>query len=239
MIFLLSLPSLSVKAAITMDEWNQMKQKFLDEFASEVSEKLDHCHLEIRLDPTAPDIATSRFNRPSYGQVCKILVAPAYLETPFIRADEMEAMICHEVGHLLGDPTYEGTFRMASEGEADYYGSSVCLPKFWTQYPPNGSVENSTELKKIEEKCIQKYSDPLRQKICLKSVDSGLTSLIPYAHRGEYDPKTFEFDGSYSYVRQKGRRIEGYPSLACRYTTIVNGALGLPRPACWTGTEEK
>ena len=240
-------PSLltTAHAGVTHEEWVAVQKEFMDTFSDEVATTIEHAKLSMLLEHGVPGAATRCRLTQGNSLACEIGFAPEFLNDDYLTKEGLEVIVCHEMGHLLGRKfgTLEGDIvPLAPEGEADYFLSSSCIAKIWTKSPPSTTMTHQSDLTAITEKCTKKYSDDsVKQNICLKVIDTALTNLIALDERTarherdyvrEYDHSTFDFSGGYSFVRAK-TRLKNYPSVPCRYTTVVNGALGLPRPSCW------
>jgi len=118
------------------------------------------------------------------------------------------ALICHELGHILGGPPYQdfkGAKWSSLEGQADYFAASICLPRYFSFL----GIDPSRIDKEVESagwhmfKSMMPYSTSTRdQALQRKKVK------LPAVKRTE----------------------QSYPDLQCRYETFRDPS---KRPSCW------
>lgn len=121
--------------------------------------------------------------------------------------DAYAAVVCHEIGHLIGGAPYqtiENATWSSSEGQADFFASSVCLPEYF--------------------KSLGVRVDELPSRI-EKAGFEMLSSLAPHS---------FEVVDLVRYKKNATKvdstLINHYPSLQCRYETFLDST---KRSACW------
>jgi hypothetical protein len=125
--------------------------------------------------------------------------------------DAYAAAVCHELGHVLGGAPYQtikGSEWASSEGQADFFAASVCLPEYF-------------------KKLGLKYSE-----ISARIEKAGyemLSSLAPHSSQTSEELKTlYRFQPIYERVEET--LINNYPSLQCRYEIFRNP---IERSDCW------
>ncbi len=164
---------------------------------------------------------------------------------PDMTPDAYIAMLCHEVGHLLGgkpyskntlkpSPEWVSTTPSSSEGQSDYFSSLRCMKKVFSKNTST-SVAVFGVTPKIRNLCVRQYSKILDQIICQRSIKAGfdLMSYISaiYTRFGKTaDFIKLDMDASEGSGLSVGRM---YPTLQCRYDTILAGALNRKQPHCW------
>ncbi len=122
--------------------------------------------------------------------------------------DAYAALACHELGHIIGGAPYQtilGAEWSSSEGQADFFAASVCLPKYFLQ-------------KNIPASAIASLVE--------KAGYEMLNSVAPYGSQKElpilrHTPLSFQTPETL---------INLYPSLQCRYETFRNPS---KRSECW------
>ncbi len=125
--------------------------------------------------------------------------------------DQAVALItCHELGHVFGGAPFiaidhEQYKNISAEGQADYFASSECLPRYY-------------EFLNIEDQEHELY-------MALSGFLNALRLLKP--HRGEVN-----LLGTSSEVTEQ-TLYNSYPSNQCRIDTYKAGLSNEPRPACW------
>lgn len=122
--------------------------------------------------------------------------------------DAYAALACHELGHIIGGVPYQtipGAEWSSSEGQADFFAASVCLPKYFR--------EQNIPLDTIPDR-VEKAGYEL------------LNSLGPYGSQKELPLKRHT---PFTYQTLE-TLINLYPSLQCRYETFRNPS---KRSECW------
>lgn len=158
--------------------------------------------------------------------------------------DAYAAMLCHEVGHLLGGKPYsEITLKptvqwvsstpSSSEGQSDYF-SAACLKNMFSAFKEFNVSEVAVSAR-IKNICAAKYSNVADENICLRSVKSGFDLMMYIASIYEQ----FGPDSNMPRPNMDLTEADGvsantmYPTLQCRFDTYVAGALLQKQPGCW------
>ena len=155
------------------------------------------------------------------------------------------AMLCHEVGHVLGGQPYlENTMKpspqwvsnipSSSEGQSDYFSSLACMKKVFAETTQT-TVADYAVTPRIKGLCVSQYAKPLDQNICQRSVLSGFEIMHFIAsvydrYNTNVERPALDMDASEARGLSWGRM---YPSLQCRFDTILAGALNKQQPDCW------
>ena len=159
-------------------------------------------------------------------------------------ADAYAAMLCHEMGHLLGGKPYsESTLKptaewvsntpSSSEGQSDYF-SAACLKNMFSA-DKEFDVSKIAVSARIINLCAAKYLNVADEIICLRSVKSGFELMVYIASIYEqYGPNSNMPRPSMDLSEADGVSANGmYPTLQCRFDTFVAGALQQKQPGCW------
>lgn len=150
-----------------------------------------------------------------YGGFAKILNASV---------DSLALIICHELGHLYaGAPFSNKDSRLSVEGMADYWASSVCMPKIINELPESPSpIENEYLLR-----CANDQN-------CARNLRAAMIISSHFAKNGKEEKPSFDtFDPT---IVEK--TLKTHPSAQCRLDTFVAGVFGLEKPRCWMGDAE-
>ena len=124
--------------------------------------------------------------------------------------DEFLFIYCHELGHFIGGAPYKknpGSRWASTEGQADYWATSVCLRKAL-------KVDADKYKKKVSELSIGFFKKMRR------IIGSEASKLDFYALPIASKIESKKFDSEYA-------------SFQCRYEIHMAGARRLPPPACW------
>lgn len=122
-------------------------------------------------------------------------------------ADAYAAVVCHEIGHIIaGEPhqTISGAEWSSSEGQADFFAASVCLPRYFKSL-------NEENISSRVEKAGFEMMNSFR-KFDSNSIDKTLSKTRANL------PAT------------KETLINTYPSIQCRYENFRDPS---KRAACW------
>lgn len=178
----------------------------------------DHVHLELGSD----------FHRDS------TMTPDAYL-----------GMLCHEIGHVLGGEPYSSDTMKPSaqwvsnvpsstEGQSDYFSSLACMKKVFADSTKTTPADFAVT-PRVKRLCVSQYSSILDQNICQRSAQSGfeiMQFIISIYKRfgSNSDQLTLDMDTPEAPGLSVGRL---YPTVQCRFDTILAGALNNKQPACW------
>ncbi len=127
-----------------------------------------------------------------------------------LNLDQFLFIYCHELGHFVGGAPYKknhGSEWASTEGQADYWATSVCLRKAL-------KVDSLEYLKKVSTLSIAFF------KKMRSMIGSEASELEFYALPSESIVESKKFDSEYA-------------SFQCRYEIHMAGARELPPPACW------
>lgn len=149
--------------------------------------------------------------------------------------DEGVAFItCHEVGHILGGlPRFklENYKRLSSEGQADYYATSVCLRDYFAKDPSTLDELEKPQTPEALKICSGRLKNKLAQAVCLRTM-KGAQAFAGVLNHMQKEGGLPVLD-SQDQTEVQETLFDQYPSHQCRLDTMVAGALGLERPKCW------
>lgn len=149
--------------------------------------------------------------------------------------DEAIALItCHEVGHVIGgEPRFKLPLynNLSSEGQADYYATAVCLKDYFTQDTDTPKVLNEAMDSSVLALCASTYSDSLEMAVCLRSL-RGAKAMAELLYYMKPEEGEAALENPSLEVAQE-TFFDSYPKNQCRLDTLIAGALGKVRPACW------
>ena len=184
-----------------------------------------------------------------YADHAQIEIGSDFHRDPAMTPDAYLAMLCHEVGHVLGgkpysenslnsSPQWVSKIPSSSEGQSDYFSSLACMKKVFADSTP-GTVTDFAVTPRVKGLCISQYPKILDQNICQRSVKSGFELMhfiasIYERFNSNGDIPTLAMDKPEERGLSWGRL---YPSIQCRFDTILAGALNQPRPDCWFDTK--
>lgn len=152
------------------------------------------------------------------GPLIAVKIFGGMIRMPEMTEDILAAVICHEIGHVIGGAPYQdviGAEWTSVEGQSDFFAASKCLPQYFHILQPTLTKE---ELKRKIELVglgffliMHKYFSPLQPPVSLeKTAPEVATELNRHS----------------------------YPSDQCRLDTFKAGAACLTEatcraPVCW------
>lgn len=198
--------------------------------------------LDIKLDQ---DFSDSAGSVSLYKTDAQIAIGINFHRSPKVTTDAYMAMLCHEVGHVLGgapysentlkrSPDWESDVPSSSEGQSDYFSSLTCMKKVFAADPKTSTTEYDVT-PKVKTLCQNKFANKLDQKICHRSVKAGFDLMLYIASVYEqFGPNSNMPRANMDITEAKGASVGHlYPSLQCRFDTILAGALNQPQANCW------
>lgn len=124
--------------------------------------------------------------------------------------DAYAAIVCHELGHLIGGAPYQTVSAplWSSEGQADYFAARTCLPRYFKSI----GVADSDIKSRVEQSGYEMLSTLAPHSSETRAQLPGLTRFSQIA---DEVPSTLLYN---------------YPTLQCRYETFMDAN---ERSRCW------
>ena len=171
------------------------------------------------------------------GRTWRVKMFGGLARHPEATLDGFRAVICHEIGHhIAGAPrksSWFGTSWASNEGQSDYYATTKCLRKLFSEgdhvektlnvWNREGLSEDEMFAKNM---CDKTYDEDLEKAICLRGALAGqslarlLGSLRGNAEVSFENPDTSE----------ASRTNHNHPEAQCRMDTYFQGALCINDP---------
>lgn len=240
-------------ASVELPQFQKMRAALVDLYTLEVEGK--GARFEIVL--TDKDKIPQALSRKTSEGVWQIEVYQSMLDLKSQSIQTLGMMLCHEVGHFLGGEPYvigrqltpavrqRAPKQMSCEGEADYFSTSVCFRKL-AKLVAELKLEKAFE-GELNNECYLSFSTNGDREICLSGLKIARDLAIVYqdiltvmgfptTFQNRFDPSVS--DRTLNYVGE-------YPTLECRYQTLVHGLLCAEkengecldprwmRPLCW------
>ncbi|WP_413586789.1 hypothetical protein [Bdellovibrio sp. HCB274] len=150
--------------------------------------------------------------------------------------DSLAIMVCHEVGHHLGEkPYFPGSFGApgwaAGEGAADYYSIHSCFNKM----APAIAEQNITLPPSYEYDLKQLCLGQPDPRVCRRALIAGfIIAKLQWQvlANGAAEPKFSATDSS-----RVSSTLLDYGSPQCRLDTFIASATNSARPTCWSPTK--
>lgn len=148
-----------------------------------------------------------------------------FIHDPLSSPDAFMALLCHEAGHFVGGYPYIKSLNeiknTTSEGSADYFAASVCLPRVWAD-------ETEINLKYFAQSppedlahCSKKFQDPERLGLCSRIIRSQTTLLKLWARVKGHDQHFLKLKPSFTAIEH----LDDHPTEPCRLETSLRGVL--------------
>jgi hypothetical protein len=137
---------------------------------------------------------------------------------PKITSDAVILAFCHELGHHLGGYPY--TFKLASEGQSDYFATLSCGKMIFANDSETNSLYRNVIPEKPKKLCDESWASENDQDVCYRLMMAGYSLSSVFAAKrnievsfDKKDPKIVPYTNY------------GYPSTQCRLETYMAGAL--------------
>lgn len=227
----LSLTTLANSYAYSLSDFENTRAKFLAIYSPIVKSETN-LNLEIKLDE---EVKNYFGGMSADAETMKIIMGSEFDREKGVTPDFYAFILCHEVGHLLGGlPKKETRGKGAlysSEGQSDYFASSVCLKKIFLA--DDGPLTPVIVTDHIASLCKTTSGSQEEEEVCKRTANAGREFFeylkIMYREYG-IDFVTPDMDTPEADGMSIGSQ---YPSFQCRLDTIIAGATGRPRPHCW------
>lgn len=181
------------------------------------------------------DEAPKKFSINFWGGIVRI---------PGMNDNGLALIACHEMGHLLGgEPRSKlPAFLWAtSEGQSDYYASSICLKRYFERQFDLGRLDEPQVQKSLYTRCRTKYPETKNFLICLNIMNGieAFTKILTHL-----DSQKREINFSKKSPAAKFTNVNSYPEPQCRTEILIAGNFCSPenypcltldsaRPQCW------
>ncbi len=241
MVFLfLGLLSFSLSAEVSLPEFKKLVSVFHQEFDQELKArksimiinnavagdtefwwKMDRRHAAY--SSSEDDGVTTHF----------LFLFGGYARIPGMTVEGVAMTLCHELGHGIGgDPKKDcGEKSCASvEGQADYFAAKFCIKRILKHLPVKSALPLNSYL---EKKCLQHFKTKAELEMCHRSFRVLENERLFFRTQEGIATETFYDRPDRSVTDQVNHSPYFYPEAQCRLDTMMNGLLGLERPACW------
>ncbi len=226
LIILFSLESYSDSSA----NYEELRKNFIAEYGPIIFE-FSKKNFKIILDDESPNYFGGI--RVDETEVTITIGREAHNE-PGVTLDAYAAILCHEVGHLLGGAPYKSKsssdFKSSTEGQSDYFAATTCLPKLISKK----MLLSNFEINNLPigwHKTCKKSRNSLSQCLQVLSAGFNLMNSVHAIYLNYPNPPALP---NIDWPEPKGKSANQiYPSLQCRLDTYVHGALGFDQPNCW------
>jgi len=237
LLFLILLFSTSSYAQVTRPEFEIVKSAILK--AYEELKPSDNEYLFINpvvegvnmswWDITPPNASYVRYDQEGIVEH-RIYLFGGFARFAGMTPDGIALTACHEVGHGIAGGPFKDTSDYSNvptttEGQADYFATSICLPVVFKYLKALRPLKDNKTYSKL---CKQQTKhDTITCLRLMASLESDIALLKYLGHTASFD--TF----STNVQEQINTSVRYYPDSQCRLDTMINGIIGLERPECW------
>jgi hypothetical protein len=240
-------------AAVSKSDFNKVTKGLINLYSAEFG--LRGGTLEII--PNNTDTTPQALSRKTSEGLWQIEVYQGMLDLEHQSIQTLGMMLCHEVGHFLGDGPYvighsitaavrqRAPKKMSCEGQADFYSTSQCFRKLQRIVPVLNSTTDSNDTLSTE--CSHSFKNKDDIDACLSGLKTAKDLAYVYQDAlGKIGiPTSFQNSFSDSITDRTLNYVDEYPTLECRYQTLVHGLLCAEvvdgecvdskwaRPLCW------
>lgn len=196
-------PDMAPNSLIQEADFHEIASEVVGLFSSELNQKGYPFSLDARWESPFLGAGVS-----FYQERFSLMILGGTARIKDMSRDAFAALVCHELGHILGGAPYQqmsGSAWASLEGQSDFFAASVCLPRYFHSLQA-GRAEVASRIeaagfylfKALSPHSTQTRDQPLaRGKRVLPAVE---------------------------------KTLQGYPSVQCRYETFRNPS---KRSSCW------
>ena len=240
-------------ASVELPQFQKLRAALVDLHTHEVEAK--GSRFEIVL--TDKDKIPQALSRKTSEGVWQIEIYQSMLDLKSQSIQTLGMMLCHEVGHFLGGEPYvigrqltpavrqRAPKQMSCEGEADYFSTATCfrkLAELVSELKTKSAVESE-----LSNECFLSFHTQSDREICLSGlkIARDLATVYQEVLTVMGFPTTFQNRFDSTITDRTLNYVGEYPSLECRYQTLVHGLLCAEkeegecldprwmRPLCW------
>ena len=168
---------------------------------------------------------------------------------PGMNDNGLALFACHEIAHIIGGEPHSKIkdFKWSSsEGQADYFATSICLKKYFTNQFSQGKLSFPLVHQTLYKKCEKKYSKSKDLIICLSIMDAIEAQASVYEYIAVNNRVSFHKEINFleKSLAVNETNYNSYPTNQCRIETLIAGNFCSPlnypctskdsiRPKCW------
>ncbi|MBI4925238.1 MAG: hypothetical protein HY843_04865 [Bdellovibrio sp.] len=139
--------------------------------------------------------------------------------------DGFALVVCHELGHHFGGYFFYKSSNQwaASEGQADYFATSVCAKTAFVNTPWENPIDSEVVPEFVQKNCNQAWNTQLEQKLCYRNALAGQSLANLMAALGSSGKPKFETPDT----KVVTETYDYHPQAQCRLDTYFSGTLCL------------
>ncbi len=220
-------------------------KKLIEIFHKEYDQELSLQNANFKVNNTSPGMDPDMWwkmptVRASYSSITEgnikthlLFLFGGYAKIEGMTIEGLANTLCHELGHGIGGAPYKdstGSYVVSTEGQADYYATSICLRRILKHIPPKKAPTVVDGF--VDGKCRRHFKNEDDLKTCYRSFET-LENERTFFRIEVNGKETFYDRPDLSVVSRVNTKADFYPDSQCRLDTMVNGVLRIERPRCW------
>lgn len=216
-----------------LEDSNQINSNIDEELFDEIVEVFRTTYKSIAKEKGLSFGVISHWDDPKVNASCSRLINRITVNVygglarrPELTPEGLALILCHEAGHGFGGKPYASRiYRLAAEGQSDYYATNMCASKILSKLNLDSNLYRPTE---FEKKACENYNGDYNECLQILTAGDSLAHLLASFRKTNIIPSYETPDTS---VVEKTN--VSYPSIQCRVDTYFRGLFNLNRPACW------
>lgn len=137
-----------------------------------------------------------------------------------ITPDSFTLVLCHEIGHHLGGFPFKNE-TTASEGQADYYATQVCLRNLWKNSTHEKTLQGLSIDTTAKKKCLSQWNSQPERDLCYRISAASIELSTLLSNLADGKPVSF--------LTPELKEVEStnkfHPTAQCRLDTFLSGSL--------------
>lgn len=147
-----------------------------------------------------------------------------YARIPGLTSDAFALIVCHEFGHHLGgQPKMKATTWASTEGQSDFWASSICFPEVFKVDNNINIIRSLVIPEPLSRKCKKRFKEFNNQALCIRQIFAGEVlnqAVFKNLKRKGTIPSLLNSD---KYIVFNSD--EDHPEEQCRIDTVVAASL--------------
>jgi len=131
--------------------------------------------------------------------------------------DGFALVVCHEIGHLIGGAPFYYASSNSSEGQADFWATSVCMKKYAAEFKKSSVLKNA----RAKNRCDLHYTEFEEQNTCYRTANAAESLATFFASANLTTKPNFDRN-NYSKLNYTNDK---HPEAQCRLDTYIAGSL--------------
>lgn len=207
-----SFPHSSDSSSKTEERFNEIISQVTSLYTSE----FNRLNINFKVEKDFKDPTLNAFAKKD-GRNWTVNFFGGLYKSSVVTDDGFALVICHEIGHLIGGAPFYYASSNSSEGQADFWATSVCMKKYAAEFQKTAGLKNA----RAKMRCDQHYNEFEEKNICYRTANAA-ESLATFFARANMTSRP-DFDkNNYSKLNYTNDK---HPEAQCRLDTYIAGSL--------------